>query len=80
MHQNIQGYVRVGRAAAACAVLLSLQGCVVATVAGAAVGIAATVVETGVSVAGTAVRGATAVGDALIDAATSDSKKDGERK
>ena len=80
MRQNFQGYLRIGLAAATCAVLLSLQGCVVATVAGAAVGIAATVVETGVSVAGTAVRGATAVGDALIDAATSDSKKDGERK
>jgi len=80
MHRNSQGYVRMGLAAVAGAVLLTLQGCVVATVAGAAVGIAATVVETGVSVAGTAVRGAAAVGGAVIDAATSDSKKDSENK
>ena len=55
--------------------LTSVQGCVVATVVGATVGVAATVVETGVSVAGTAVKGAAKVGGVVIDAATSNSKE-----
>ena len=53
--------------AAAC---VSLSGCVVGTVAGAAVGVAATTVKTGVAVTGAAVGGAANATGAVVRTAT----------
>ena len=53
-------------AATCAAILFSISGCAVVTVAGAAVSVASTAVSVGVTAGSLAVKGATAVGGAVL--------------
>ena len=66
--------------AVAIATVPSLQGCIAIAVTSAVVGVATTAVSTAVDVTGAVVKGTVKAGGAVIDAATSDSKKDADAK